>query len=112
MPTTHSLIQIMDARSPALAGLSLKNELSDEALSGHLGHFAQDVAQVNVIADTFEMLTTQNGAKQTTVRDLAKGLLTRRFYGTLCEVASYGWLQQAGVDFRVQVPRSGSEVLN
>jgi hypothetical protein len=113
MPTTHSLIQVMEARSPVLAGLSLKTALSDEALSAHLGDFAQDVARINAIADTFEVLTTRNGAKQTTIKDLAKGLLTSRsFYGTLCEVASYGWLQKAGVDFRIQVARSGSEVLN
>lgn len=113
MPTTHSLIQTMEARSPVLVGLYLKNELSDEPLSGQLGELAQDLARINAIADTFEMLATGNGAQQTAVRTLAKGLLTtRHFYGSLCEVAAYGWLQLAGVDFLVQVPRSGSEVLN
>jgi hypothetical protein len=46
----------MQARSPVLAGLYLKDELSDEPLSGHLGELAQDLARINAIADTFEML--------------------------------------------------------
>ena len=113
MQTIHSLIKTMEARAPALAGLSLMTKVSDAPLFGQLSNLAQDLTRLHAIADTFEMLVAQNNAQRTDIEKLAKELLiTRSFYGSVCEVASYGWLQRAKVKFHVQVPRSGTEVLN
>lgn len=107
--TIHSLIRELEKVSPKLASLDLCSTIQDGQIEAERFEFANNGDEIALVGRALEHLPAPGAALRKMMTDL---LSQQNFYGQLCEFAVYDWLRRNDAGFQVQVPLTGSEVLN
>lgn len=107
--STHPLIAQLEQLSPKIASIGLSSTVVDEEIEAELFNFANDPAEIEMVARAAEKLSVSQDALRKMMTDL---LSQQNFYGQLCEFAVYDWLSRNDAGYTVQVAQSGADVLN
>lgn len=117
--TRFEWIDILALHSPVIARLQLKNQLVDEvysvsgqpATNSDAFNFSNSNEHSRSISQVLEYLA-KNNVSEILISKFVTDLTTRNTWGTFCELSAYDFLQSGGQNFAIQIPVTGTEILN